>query len=137
MDNKAKYEQIQADIKKLYAEKEKLARQLFEDGSKILFDENKDLVSFRWTQGTPTWCDGDPCSFGANIYDAHINETDEYEENDEEVTGLSDKRLEELNGLVTDFLTDFEDALEDLFGDGAEITVTREGVTVEDWYCDY
>lgn len=35
-----------------------------------------------WTQGTPSWCDGDPCTFG--IYDIYFNRGDEDYDGDDD-----------------------------------------------------
>jgi hypothetical protein len=110
-----------------------------------IFDAHPELESFRWTQYTPYFNDGDECSFGVNSDYVDINDTEETstaEEtgfciNPEETRWSHRKYGREPNpnkaavaiGKLLRGLGD--EALRAMFGDHVEITVTRNQVKVE------
>lgn len=49
----------------------------FKEITKVIFEKFPELESFYWTQGTPSFNDGEPCEFG--VYDVYINNEDEDE----------------------------------------------------------
>ena len=100
-----------------------------------VFDENPKLTSFSWRQYTPSFNDGDACYFGADTDYPDING---YNEDDEEGENtLTDAERKDLRKKVVAFLRQFNnDQLENWYGDGYKITVTRDGFT-KDEYGDY
>lgn len=49
----------------------------FKEISKVIFEKFPELKSFEWTQGTPSFNDGEPCEFG--VHDVYINNEEEGE----------------------------------------------------------
>lgn len=129
---------------------------------KAVFDEVPELVVIKWNQYTPYFNDGDECVFrvgepqfagleeGVTMTDEEIleaaSDTSSYEIDHDNLrpligygakTGLLTKEkaelLEEVSGALQ---TTLEDALKSVFGDHAQITVTRQGVTVSEFNHD-
>ncbi len=114
------------------------------------------IESFGWSQYTPYFNDGDTCIFSANTDYLKIN--DEYVEESEWIseknttnwgtwnaqTRQYDNRVEvdnekydpilaKCSDEISDFLSNFDDNFYlKKFGDHAEITVTKDGFTIED-----
>lgn len=116
----------------------------------VLDDEN--VSAFGWQQYTPYFNDGEPCVFGANgLWAApqgrsRSEDEDPYESTfhveygsiwggyrNEIAPELEDtrERLRTLNTAIE--RGEFDDVLLDAFGDHAEITVRRDGITVESY----
>ena len=94
------------------------------------------IVSISWTQHTPSFNDGDPCYFRVSELSAvsTTNEDEEwYVENTEELPEIGDD-FEALASLI--FVID-EAYLQALFGDGSTIIVTKDEITVDEYYGDY
>lgn len=122
-----------------------------------LFESFPDVEKVRWTQYTPSFNDGDPCVFGVGEVRVKLVG------GDEEAGGYEDGFLDNYDVcrhyggewnwqdkasnhplavlLDAEFdygaLDKYEDALEDAFGDPAEVTATREGFYVEYYDCGY
>ncbi len=99
-----------------------------------------DVVKFGWHQYTPYFNDGEPCEFGAGELWVQLPEDPE----DFDDWQLDLYRLNE-NHPVHDVAYalsravnggEFDVALLELFGDHANITVTREGITVDEYSHD-
>lgn len=67
------------DIEKLKSKLVKDTQLLFKVSLKDIFNKNKNLVSFAWTQYTPHWNDGDACTFSAHTDYIYLNGSDESE----------------------------------------------------------
>lgn len=127
-----------------------LTAELFSD-----FPEVKGIV---WTQYTPHFNDGDPCEFGINeprvmldqqfadaCGDSVYNYDDESFEfstyNIRKKASKSDTELkllaieEKLNEFER-FLNEFSMVVEETYGDGVKVTVTPNGVSVDDYSHD-
>jgi hypothetical protein len=90
-----------------------------------VFEKYPNISSLKWTQFTPYWNDGEPCEFsvaGIVIVDQDENETDEYDED----------YIPEVKKISNLFERSTEIMLM-AFGDHVEITVDRDGVTVEEY----
>ena len=128
---------------------------------KELMSANPSLVGMRWNQYTPHFNDGDACEFGVNepeyqfALGAPAKSEDEEDEDSNE--GWYDsyyiddeffaKRTDIINAkdipkvkkavkdahAVFEKLTQMDDQLKAMFGDGVQITVTSGGVEVEDY----
>lgn len=85
-----KIRSIENKIYKLQREREVESNKLIVAGFKDLFIKHKDLISFRWSQYTPYWNDGDECTFGVYNDDLFIND-DEESSNQYELKSLLDK----------------------------------------------
>lgn len=75
---------------------------IFEEAAKELFKNNPSLKSFSWTQYTPHFNDGDPCTFSVHAYSENISLnglcSDEAPYDHKTDTFLTDK-IEEWKGI--------------------------------------
>ena len=95
---------------------------------KPFFAAFPDAADIRWTQYTPHFNDGDACTFS-------VHEPEIRDENGDKFSNYgSDKPPEGmLDAFDTIWSTVDDELLEYAFGDGYEITITSEGVTVEEY----
>lgn len=147
----------QEEIKKLKEEMLEASNKIFTDLTKTIFEENPKVKSFGWNQYTPYFNDGETCTFSANTDYIYINgvsvdesdwisetkitnygtwnrEKREYEGR-KEVPNLNyDPELVKSSDEIREFLSNFdEDFFMSQFGDHAEITVTVDGVSVDEY----
>lgn len=119
-----------------------------------IFDEYPKLISFSWIQGTPSFCDGDPCYFTIYLHDDNID----YEgfDRSQHSTYVRDGRVTtdwrknetrpalDIENEYQEVYKDLEyliysvphEVLENLYGDGMEVTVTKKGVVTNEHYMD-
>jgi len=119
---KAKKEEIKA----LQTDVEILGKELIEVGSKNVFAQIPKLEYFFWTQYTPYFNDGEPCYFSSNhdYPDMQFSEGVKY--------GSPDyNQAKEAIKKVLEIFTDSD--MEDFFGDHVQVTVSRSGLTVEEY----
>ncbi len=126
----------------------------FAAGFKDLFARYARLKKVQWIAGTPSFNDGDPCTYssyhqepyinGLNSYSDSLDGDDEDEESETEegvepkadkadlysCAEEGDKEAAEIVKEVEDFLNSFdEDFYEERFGNCVAITVSRRGVS--------
>lgn len=125
-----------AKVQAALEEANKIAKATFAGVSEELFRAHPILASFKWSQYTPFFNDGDTCTFSANTDYPTIGYTDGTE--DEDFYGPEDEKKpteKEKAGLaVIAFLSEFEDRdFEAMFGDHMAVTVKRgvKGIEVE------
>jgi hypothetical protein len=146
-DLKGRFTELKDQIAELQRQFKTQAAMLFAAESKQVFEQFPTLRSFRWTQYTPYWCDGDTCEFGVHMdYDLTITmEKDGQEERFDEMSPSSTKRQIESGTTwddkpfvpgaehwatvaIGDFTKQFDDSLmKELFGDHVEVTVFHTG----------
>lgn len=150
----------QKEIAKLKAEAQQMASDAFDNFCKEIFEKHPKIESFGWSQYTPYFNDGDTCTFSANtdyisingeyVDDSKwVNETTVVDwgtwnrelriyEGRVEVPNLDyDAELAKGSDEVTEFLRNFDnDFYITRFGDHAEITVTKDGVDVDEYEHD-
>ena len=122
------------------------AKNVFTEISKDIFTNNPQLNSFSWNQYTPYFNDGETCYFSVNRDYYKINNSDdtidswtlnhEVYRQDLDLEELGFDSLESLKKAYNDIdelMNIFDDSdLEEMFGDHAEVTVSRnDGVTVD------
>jgi hypothetical protein len=152
--------QKQEDIKKLKEEMLEESNKIFTELTKTIFEDHPKVKSFGWNQYTPYFNDGETCTFSANVDYIYINgicvddsdwvsektitnygtwnrETKKYEGRTE-VSNLNyDSELVKANDNIMEFLRNFdEDFFVTQFGDHAKVTVTEEGVSVDEYEHD-
>lgn len=134
-----------------------LSKDVFEDGCKNIFEKYPKIESFGWNQYTPYFMDGDTCVFSANTDYLSVNgeyvddcewtgatrvtnwgtynrDTKVYDGKVEVPNEKYDKELEDATDEIRNFLQMFDDDFYiRKFGDHSEITVTKEGVEVDDY----
>lgn len=136
--------------KKAQEEAAEVAKAAFTAGIAAVFAAHPVLEGIRWTQYTPYFNDGDTCTFGCHIEDGDVkwagefrDGTEENEDGDED--GLeedalyifSDKRkATDPKTLAKKAIIEFSKQFEDgdylsMFGDHAQVTITRDGSGVK------
>jgi hypothetical protein len=147
----------QEEIKKLKEEMLEASNKIFTDLTKTIFEENPKVKSFGWNQYTPYFNDGETCTFSANTDYIYVNgvsvdesdwisetkitnygtwnrEKREYEGRTEVPNLNYDPELVKSSDEIREFLRNFdEDFFMSQFGDHAEITVTVDGVSVDEY----
>lgn len=123
------------DLKKEYM---KAGKKAFGEESKTLFASHPKLKEFSWTQYTPYFNDGEPCTFSAHTYDPYLNGEDYwYEGEDQERTVMTKGEFESARKDVREFLEQFDDdTLEHLFGDHVKVVVTKRGAKIHEYSHD-
>lgn len=150
---------IVADIKTKEAELQVASRDALKDGFKAIFEQYPFLGAIRWTQYTPYFNDGEPCTFGVGeVVLSSVNDEaarDEFESPSFWECGPEFDRLsrESLGWGSTakpnpDYNAEYakagdaayaliqaipERTLESVFGDHVSVTVTPAGVDVEEY----
>lgn len=125
---KQTYEEEQAKLQKLGEEQ-------FKEISQDFFNKYPTLENFSWNQYTPYFCDGDLCEFGVNSYSLAVNGSSEFD--DDFIEKKKDKEFNKIHKELTKFVGSFpEEILKNIFGDHAEIIVTREGIEVSSYEHD-
>ena len=146
----------QEEIKKLKKEMLEASNKIFTELTKTIFEEHPKVKSFGWTQYTPYFNDGDTCYFSVHTDYIYINGESADESNwisetnitnygnwnrekrvyegRTEVANLDyDPELVKANDEIREFLRNFDqDFFLSQFGDHAEVTVTAEGVSVDE-----
>lgn len=150
----------QEQIKKLKKEMLEASNKVFTEMTGILFKDHPKLKSFSWVQYTPYFNDGDTCTFsagtnyisinGENVDDAEWlspvkvkswgtwNREAKVYEGREEVPNLDyDKELADAVEEIREFLSHFDDDFFlSQFGDHAMITITENGVSIDEYEHD-
>ena len=150
----------QEEIKKLKKEKLEASNKIFTDLTKTIFEDHPKVESFGWNQFTPYFNDGDTCYFSVNtdyiqINGESVDESDwinetkitnygtwnrekrEYEGRTEVPNLDYDPELSKASDEIREFLRNFDnDFFLSQFGDHAEITITAEGVSVDEYEHD-
>ena len=150
----------QKEIAKLKAEAQQMASDAFDSFCREIFEKHPKIESFGWSQYTPYFNDGDTCTFSANVDYISIN--GEYVDDSKwvnettvvdwgtwnrdlriyegrvEVPNLDyDSELSKGADEITEFLRNFDnDFYITRFGDHAEITVSKDGVDVDEYEHD-
>jgi hypothetical protein len=150
----------QEEIKKLKEEMLVASNKIFTDLTKTIFEDHPKVNSFGWHQFTPYFNDGDTCTFSVNTDYIYINgesvdesdwinetkitnygtwnrEKRQYEGRTEVPNFNYDKELVAACDEIREFLSNFDnDFFMSQFGDHAEITITAEGVSVDEYEHD-
>lgn len=144
----AELAKLREAMKKVIEEKGKPA--LLEMASEAFAFEEVEAV--RWPQYTPSFNDGDPCTFSVGDVTVKLKGTDEkndedgdedYEDEDGFLDSYSD-RVKAIKGLgdamdeIGAALSENEDVLEQVFSNNVKVTVSRDGkIEIDDYDCGY
>ncbi len=124
------YRSAKAEMRAAMEKANSFVKDAFRAAALTVFQQHPELTSFRWTQYTPYFNDGDECVFGAHTDYPYLNGEDE------EVWG-DDHPLRAANDSVVAFLSEFdEDDYREMFGDHCRVTVTRDTIEVEGYEHD-
>jgi hypothetical protein len=150
----------QKEIAKLKAEAQQMASDAFDSFCREIFEKHPKVESFGWSQYTPYFNDGDTCTFSANtdyisINGEHVDDSNWVSEKNITNWGTWNRDLRIYEGRVevpnldydpelskgadeiTEFLSNFDnDFYITRFGDHAEITVSKDGVDVDEYEHD-
>lgn len=96
----AKIAKVNKDLERAKEKALKSHSALFYEAVEQLFEEHKELKSFRWDQYTPHWNDGDSCEFSCHFDSLVIN--DESDESRDELFYTDLYNLERLYRLLSD-----------------------------------
>jgi hypothetical protein len=107
------------------------------------FEAYPEVEGVRWHQYTPYFNDGDPCVFSVNEPDIRLVGDEEwadawsfnYAVEKGERAAVNPQLLESFKAL-SKMLQELDAVLEQAFGDHAEVAVTREGLTIEEYEHD-
>lgn len=139
-------------------------KDLFTQQAKEFMEKYPEVHSIMWRQYAPSFNDGDPCYFSVHEAEMHVDPSkvpddilklsgltkDDEPCNDYEYGWGSNsysyvlnkvKEKRELSQREKDLLKDYDVLMscpdtffESFFGDGAEVTITKDGINVDDYY---
>ena len=117
------------EIKNQYDAAVEAAKKSGQDASKEVFKEFfeqfPEVDKIQWTQYTPYFNDGDACTFGVNKPDFILDDGN-----------VVSSWYGDGKKYVTDSLRalfGFELLMESVFGDHVEVTVTRQGIEIDEY----
>ena len=125
-----------AKIKKMREELSNEFKAQFKEISQEIFAKYPDIIKFGWTQYTPYFNDGDACVFsyyGMSVCnDSETADDDLYDWEDMWTAGKKYPELAEFEKV----LSASTDILLAMFGDHVMITVTPQGIDVDEYEHD-
>jgi hypothetical protein len=137
--DKSVIERQRVELKNLKEQHKQECNSFFLAVTQKLFEKYPALKSFTWQQYTAYYCDGGPCGFYVRGESTSFNESDltldellsesPWVDKDEEATQLK-AAAEEIQELFAGFTSN---EYRQMFGDHKEITVTKDGIKVEDY----
>lgn len=131
--------------------KENRAKVVFEV-LKPLFEKHPEVEAISWHQYTPSFNDGDPCTFGSyheypqvklrggpDLDLLHVEDDEDY---NDDYDGEDEAEFEELDPYTSSFGKALSEAFSDddtyaMFGDDVEVFVSSTGEVTTDEYHDY
>jgi hypothetical protein len=125
----AKHAELQQEIRSL-------GESLLKEETATLFEKYPTLESISWNQYTPYFNDGDSCSFSA-----HTDYTDITIDGVEETWVWVGSNCVSPESVYEQVALDFrgitehipEEVFEDMFGDHVRVTITKDGITTDDY----
>jgi hypothetical protein len=130
------YRAAQKTMRELEKKYKSIGKDVFKAEVKELFDAHPDLISFGWRQYTPSFNDGEPCTFRCYKDSPTVNGKGEWDEEDDvlDYPTLTDDQYDAICKAVNDVLDGYSDRdMEALFGDCVKLTVTRKGIETEEY----
>jgi hypothetical protein len=151
MNAQSKLNQIETTLKaieeaRVNAIKENAAN--FKEAAMAPFEACPQLLAYRWTQYTPHFNDGDPCTFRAYVHSYKVegfkgwDEPSRYDDDEEESDWSSYTLAKESPSFadareLADRIVNQYGMLQSLFGDGYMVTVHKDGtIDVEEYEHD-
>lgn len=140
--NLDKVKNLVSEIQDKQATLNKECQKVLEGAFKEIFEKYPKLNTFSFKQYTDYWADGDPVSFSVHSYPESIDingynldnvDCDE-EENVIEHFGMNETEVETITEEISELLQHIpEDTMLSIYGDHAEVVVSRTGTVVEDY----
>jgi hypothetical protein len=106
-----------------------------------MLDKHSNVEAVVWTQYTPAWNDGEECLFSVGDVGIVLKEPGEeiYIEEDDDVVYYSKDLVVE--SIIKEFYDLVEevpnDVLEHVLGNNVKVRCTREGITIDEYDCEY
>lgn len=132
--SKKKDSGLYKELDKLAEEKkefEKRGGDLIKAAVKTFLEKNPEVSAIRWNQYTPYFNDGEECVFRVN--EMEVQFADDEDEDFIDSYSINNDKVADALGELESKLGDHEDILRSIFGDHAEITVTADKITVEEY----
>lgn len=127
---------------------EEHGKQALSDSLKEFLEKYTDVKCIKWKQYSPHFNDGEPCTFSVHDPELFFNkndEEDEYEgsycswrlgyckkENKKNSSKITDEMIKDFENL-SKLICENESVCESVFGDGYEITATKEGIEANEY----
>lgn len=104
-------------------------QELFQSRVKVVFDAVPDLESIQIIQYTPYFMDGDACEFSIHSV-SFYNEEEPDTDWDYDFESPSEQQV--LKDALQGFIYSNQDLMCEMYGDHAEITITRDGTDISE-----
>lgn len=145
---KSKLTLLIEEFQVFHAEYKKKAEAAFNEAVQQFFVDNPDVQLITWTQYSPFFNDGDECVFSVNevmCTNATEEECDNIGGYDIELSEEAEqagkwvhpewKHERDIPGFdeLSSFISQNEDLMEELFGNHAQIIITRDGIQVDEY----
>lgn len=129
-----KIKEVTKKFEDLRKEVAKLGKAAFVEEFQPLFKKYPQVLAVQWNQYTPSWNDGDACTFGVNTARIKVEKggdfLEDYEFEDDDLNAKVAEEFENLRSIIE------EEIFLITFGDGVDVTISRNGrIKVED--CDH
>lgn len=132
---------LSTELKALREQAQAKAKSLFEIGTKSIFEKHPKLESWKWSQYTPYFNDGDTCEFGVHkdvnicFNGKEFEDVSDWTFNSENEWAKEAKAEQGLKEAAAD-ISELMKALDDedfkqMFGDHMEVTMTKDGAKAE------
>lgn len=161
------YQKLIADYGVAYEALAEKGKALFTQQAKEFMEKYPEVANIMWRQYAPSFNDGDPCYFNVHEAEMHVDPSKvsddilelsgmskEDEPTNEYNYGCGSasyssvldqvKKKRQLSKREEELLKDFDVLMscpdtffENFFGEGAEITITKDGIDVDDYYDGY
>jgi len=140
------FEALKAKSDALHAQMEELRKEAAEAMKPMLIafmKETPQVKAVKWTQYTPYFNDGDPCTFSVNDPEFYFEGDDQDDEGKSlwsldrsdygPKPGQCSPETAKACAAFVQALGGMDDALETLFGDHCKVIVTADGVEVDEY----
>ena len=125
-------------MSKMFGNYRKEMEEKFKAEVKKFFLDNPEVELITWRQYVPSWNDGEPCYF--SIAEPAVKFVDDEDFDDSNCQGnycdFPKEKLELVKDLI-DAINEEEWLMQALFGDNARVTLTKDGMTSEDYDCGW
>lgn len=145
-------DQLAEELTALKKEFQEKSKETLKEIFKLFFQNNPQVKAVVWSQYTPYFNDGDPCTFSVYDIEYFLEEPFDYYEGFSSgswykpaegkvgTAGLTQKELDVIHANFNSFVKFLykldDSAYLDMFGDHSLITATKDGFEVNEYYHD-
>lgn len=155
MTDVASYSQLNAEVNRQLADARQRIQSVFKAVADDFFLKCPEAHAIQWIQGTPSWNDGESCSFAVHETNLYLTEEAlEGGDSHQDILRYRSRGNEDLissvggAGRLQMILAHFaavdafiskvgSENMQLIFGDGAKITVSKEALEIEEHSLDY